>query len=93
MKENLIALICVILALYFSYHVLQGERGVFRLVSLNQQIETMSQEETQFYAERLELEKKVAMMRPGSVNKDLLEEQVRSTLGYRYGDEVVVLSN
>ncbi len=39
------------------------------------------------------LQKKNAMMRPGSVDKDLLEEQVRRVLGYRDPNEYTVLSN
>lgn len=33
------------------------------------------------------------MMRPGNVDKDLLEEQVRLVLGYRQSDELVFLGN
>ena len=44
-------------------------------------------------AERQKLETKVVMMRPGSINKDLLEERIRSVLGYRYEDEIILLQS
>ncbi len=93
LKNHMFFFICVILSLYFGYHVLQGERGILSNMSLNREIETLSQMKTSLEAERAALEKKVVMMRPGSVDKDLLEEQVRSTLGYRYSSEVTVLSH
>ena len=93
MKEHLIATICMILCLYFSYHILNGERGILRVVALEKKIETLSQKHTSLTAEKSILERKVTMMRPGSVDKDLLEERVRLTLGYRYDNEYSILSN
>lgn len=37
------------------------------------------------------LEDKVAMMRPDSINKDLLEERARIVLGFRRADERDIL--
>ncbi len=92
-KEHLIATICILLCLYFSYHILNGERGVLRVVALEKKIETLSQTQTSLASEKAELEKKVTMLRPGSIDKDLLEERVRLTLGYRYDNEYSILSN
>ncbi len=63
------------------------------LLSLNQSIATTSLNATNLQTERQLLEQKVRMLRPGSVSKDLLEERVRAVLGYKYADEVAVLSN
>ncbi len=63
------------------------------LLSLNQSIATMSLDVDTLQAERQHLEQKVRMLRPGSVSYDLLEERVRAVLGYKYADEVAVLSN
>ena len=64
-----------------------------RLISLGQSIETMSQKNDLIVDKRMALEEKVKMMRPGSINKDLLEEQVRLTLGYTHENEFVIVSN
>ncbi len=63
------------------------------LLSLNQSIATTSLNATNLQTERQLLEQKVRMLRPGSVSKDLLEERVRAVLGYKYADEVAVLSS
>jgi len=92
-RENILFFIGVCLCLYFSYHALLGQRSVVKLHNLEKQIETMSQNNTDVIIEKDSLHKKVVMMRPGSVNKDLLEERVRLTLGYRSSDELVILAN
>lgn len=92
-KQNLIALIGLCLCVYFSYHTVRGERSLMQMYALSQNIETMSLEHNNIKAQRERLEKKVVMMRPGTINKDLLEEQVRLVLGYSHSDEVAILRN
>lgn len=92
-RQNLIAVIGVCLSFYFCYHLIAGERSYLRLVSLNRQIETTEKQYTLSSAERTALEQKVVMMRPNSVNRDLLEEQSRKVLGFHYKDEKVLIKN
>jgi cell division protein FtsB len=92
-RENLLAVIGVCLCVYFIYHAVAGNRSLMRMHSIEYQIETLSKEETELQAQRAALEKKVAMMRPGTVDKDLLEERVRAVLGYQKPHEFTVLSN
>lgn len=93
LRKNLISLIGVCLCFYFIYHAVQGNRSVIRLTSLNKSIATMSQKYDSLQAERIALETKVKMLRPGSVNRDLLEERARLVLGYKHPDEVIILRN
>jgi cell division protein FtsB len=53
----------------------------------------MSQKNDALRLEREILEKKVASMRPGQVDKDLLDEKVRLTLGFTRSDELLVVGN
>lgn len=92
-RQNLMLLIGICLCFYFTYHLIHGGRSVVRLISLGSSIDTMSQKNDVIGGKRLALEEKVKMMRPGSINKDLLEEQVRLTLGYRDENELVIISN
>lgn len=92
-RENWLFLLGLCLCLYFTYHALQGERSVLRLVSLQQTIVTTSLENDNLKSERDLLQQKVVKMRPGSIDSDLLEERVRLVLGYKHPDEVVLISN
>lgn len=89
----MLAIIGISLSFYFCFHLLAGHRGYFRLMSLENKMTQISQEYASLTQERQKLETKVVMMRPGSVNKDLLEERIRSVLGYRYDDEIVLLQS
>lgn len=90
-RQNLIAIVGICLSFYFCYHILAGERSYLRLMSLERQITKVSTEYDGLSAERLALEEKVVMLRPGSINRDLLEERVRHVLGYHRADERVLL--
>ena len=90
-RRNLLTLMGMGLFLYFSYHLVQGERSYLRYISLTQSVQTMEQQAAKLKSEREELESRVAMMRPGSINRDLLEERARVVLGFRRAGEKDVL--
>lgn len=92
-RENLLVLVGLCLCAYFTYHAVAGNRSLTRMHSINSQIETLSIEETSLQAKNAAWNKKVSMMRPGSVDKDLLEERARAVLGYQKPHEFMVLSN
>ncbi|HBR70092.1 MAG TPA: septum formation initiator family protein [Rhodospirillaceae bacterium] len=92
-RQNLIFLIGLCLTVYFSYHTIQGNRSYLRLMSLNTVISKTQNEYDALRAEREAIEEKVVMMRPGSINRDLLEERARLVLGYRHPDEKTIVAN
>lgn len=75
---------------YFVFHAIQGDRGLLAYLQLTQQLE-----ETQVVAQdladrRMEWEHKVSLLKPGSLDPDMLEERARSVLNYLRDDEVVI---
>ena len=82
-RKNLLTLVGLGLCFYFSYHLLQGERSYFRLLSLEQNIADMKIKNEKLKADHQALESRVSMLRSGSIDKDLLEERARIVLGYR----------
>lgn len=93
LRRNMLAIIGICLSFYFSYHLIAGHRGYFRLMALESRIENTTQEYLALKAERESVEKKVVMMRPGSIDRDLLEERARHVLGLTYADEYILLQN
>jgi cell division protein FtsB len=92
-RQNLLTIIGFILFSYFSYHAVLGERSYVRLLTLERQVSEITQTHNALETERLAWEKKVTMLRPGSIDKDLLEERARYVLGYGYEDERIILAN
>ena len=87
----MLAVIGLCLSFYFCYHLIAGQRGYFRLLSLENQVYQTSNDYADLKAEREAIEKRVVMMRPGSIDRDLLEERARHVLGYRHKDELILL--
>ncbi len=85
------AIIGFCLCFYFSYHVVSGERSYLRLMSLERGIARLTHQQHDLTEQRKALENKVAMLRPGSIDPDLLEERARVVLGYHHPDEIVVI--
>lgn len=62
-------------------------------MSLESRISSVTIEHDSLKQQRLAIEKKVVMMRPGSIDRDLLEERARHVLGFRHADELILLQN
>lgn len=91
-RRNFLGLLAFCLAAYFSYHIIQGDRSYMRYISLTQSIDEYALVHNDLVNEKEALYKKVSMMRPGQVDRDLMEEQVRKILGYRHEQEWDYLS-
>ncbi len=93
-RHNFPAIIGFCLFLYFTYHIGFGERSILRLMMLERQTATVSQQYDRLHEERLALESKVVRLRPGSIDPDLLEERARYVLGYTLpGEQVIIQAN
>jgi cell division protein FtsB len=87
------ALACFGLAAYFGYFLLYGNHGLINLARVQHEIEIKQAQLDRVRGERLALEHRVSLLRPESVDPDLLEEQARARLGLTERDEVVILKD
>lgn len=76
---------------YFAYHAVQGDRGLLALGKLRGEVNTLQARVLDVRDERFQLQGKVQMLRPGSIDPDLLEERARVLLGYGKAEELVVI--
>ena len=75
---------------YFVFHAFSGENSLTALKRLQQQQIELVAEAALVRAERADLEKRIALLDETSIDPDMLEELVRSRLGFAHPDEVVV---
>lgn len=75
---------------YFLYHTVQGERGLVAYAALSEQARIADFRLTQLHAERLEIEHNVILLRPDSLDLDMLEERLRAVLNLVDDDDVLV---
>lgn len=93
-RHNILTIIGLCLSVYFAWHIVAGERSMFRLITVNRMIEKVAADYDREHIEREQLEAKVIKLRPGSIDPDLLEERARTVLGYARPDEhIVILPN
>ncbi|MCI5049951.1 MAG: septum formation initiator family protein [Rickettsiales bacterium] len=87
-RPMLLGAICV----YFAFHTLHGERGLYALFKQLHYKDVISEELVDVTAKRTSLELQVKGMRSESLDKDLLDQQVRAMLGYVGPNEMIVLA-
>lgn len=75
---------------YFIWHAWNGNRGMKAKVEFRAQAKELRQELASLKEERFGLERRIAMMRAESVERDILEEEARRQLGRVHRNDVVV---
>ncbi len=82
-----------LLAVYFSYHLVQGEHGLIAYLQLKAQVAASQAQLDVLQAEKSKLAHRVRLLRPDSLDPDLLDEQARRMLGFAHPDELVIFTN
>jgi cell division protein FtsB len=77
---------------YFAYHVTHGDRSLLAWRQLAHEIAEAERILRQVSAEQMTLERRVRLLRPDSLDPDMLEERARAVLNFAREDEMVVLS-
>ncbi|MCZ6524816.1 MAG: septum formation initiator family protein [Alphaproteobacteria bacterium] len=77
---------------YFGYHAEQGDRGILTWLQLKQEIAAAGAELEAERAARLALARRVALLKPEGLDRDMLDERARVVLGLAHADEVVFLN-
>jgi cell division protein FtsB len=75
---------------YFSYHTLQGDRGLFAWWRVKQEVLQAEQDLSYLRAEYARLDHRVGQLRTDRLDPDMLEERARIMLNMGRDDEVIV---
>ncbi len=93
LKAILPSLLGLCVCAYFGYHAIQGDRGVIRLMNLRQELKQAEESFTTVHADKVSWDARVAGLKPGSLDPDLIEERARVELGMgRKGERVIFLN-
>ena len=83
-----LGLVCLIG--YLTWHAIHGERSFSQAERLVTRIATLAAERDEVRKRRMALDDRVALIRPESIDPDVLEELARRKLGFvRPGDIVI----
>lgn len=93
LSRLVLPLFCITLSAYFIYHSTTGKYGleshkntVERSLDLESELASLKQE-------RQKLGKRVVLLRNGSMERDMLDEQSRYNLNLLHQDEIVIMRN
>jgi cell division protein FtsB len=75
---------------YFTYHAVHGSRGILAWHVLDEKIRAGRDRVLAIRTERQALEHRVQLLRPETLDPDLLDESARWVLGYGRADEVII---
>jgi cell division protein FtsB len=76
---------------YFAFHAIRGDRGLLALRQLSQRVEIARLEYATIKSKRMQLEHKVRLLNPNSLDPDMLDERARIMLNYGFEDEVIII--
>ena len=86
-------IIGVCLIVYFLYHAVQGDRGLIAFWQLSKQVTQAENTHSVLNQKRAELQNRVSLLNPNSLNSDMIDERARFILGYTKSDEIVIFLN
>ena len=75
---------------YFGYHAQNGSYGLQSLERLEAEAETLRAQVDRLKAERAAIERKVAWLKPDSLDADVVDTEARTSLNLIRPDEVVI---
>ena len=85
--------IAAVIVGYFLLHAFQGDRGILAWIQLRQQVVVAEAELADLRTKREVLEARTLHMSTGSLEPDLLDEQVRRMTGLGRADELIIYSD
>ena len=91
--STILSFVGFLLSLYFTFHLVHGDRGYFALKGLENKLSERQLKLDQMNDKTAALQQRVKAMRPTSLDLDMLEELVRENLGYAKNNEIVVINS
>jgi cell division protein FtsB len=89
-RPLLLPFACLLIVGYFAYHAVEGDYGLFALGKLKQRVATLEADLAEAKAARQRLESHVALMRPESLDRDMIDERAREALNMADAKDLVI---
>jgi cell division protein FtsB len=91
--DSVVTCACLGLLGFFAWHAQEGPRGFEFREKLASQSRQLSDELAAIQKQRTDFETRVALLRPESVDPDMLDEMARSTLDVAGPNDLIVLDS
>ena len=91
LRRHWLSLLALALVSYFSYHLVDGNRGLLAWQQYGHELEATRGELARLRAERTALERRIERLRHDGLDPDLLDEEARRTLSLVDPLDVIIL--
>ena len=88
--DLIVTCVCCVLLGYFAWHGLKGPRGYPYHDRLAAEVGNLAAKQEAVEAARVKLEERVVLLRPESIDPDMLDEMVRAQLQMAAPGDLVV---
>lgn len=75
---------------YFAYHAVEGDYGLFALGKLEDRVASLEAELAEARSDREQMERHVSLMRPESLDRDMIDERAREALNMADAKDLVI---
>ncbi len=76
---------------YFSYHIMNGDRGILAWLKLRQNLSQAQETLIQLDTQKQMMERRAILLRPNQIDPDMLEEQARTIMNMTRDGEVMIV--
>lgn len=93
LRHFVLPIITIAVLSYFGFHAFQGEYGLIAEARLQTRAENLAAVLEELRDQREVLEKRVTLLRPESLDPDMIDEQARMILHVAHPNEVLIYRN
>lgn len=90
--QTILSVLAACIVVYFLYHTIQGDHGWMAMLQLKNKVATAEGDLSQLQKEHQDLDHRIHLLRPESLDPDLLDEESRKALGYTKPNEITILT-
>lgn len=92
-KHYMVLSLCTLVLGYFMLHSVTGENGFLKAIALQGELASRKLELKSLQQDRQALETRTKLLRPNSLDLDMLDERARAQLGMTKPNEYVIYYN
>ena len=92
-RPLLVPTVCLLLLGYFGYHAVEGDYGHHALQELKAREIDLGRQLARLKDDHRALDRRVSLMRPQSLDPDMIEERARRTLNVARAGDIIILRN
>jgi cell division protein FtsB len=90
-RRAIIGVLACLVVGYFAFHAFNGDHGIFANARYEERVAGLKAQLAGLRSQRQDLDHHIALLKPESLDPDLLEEQARGTLNLAHPRDVLVM--